>query len=146
VGTVLHAQQVRDSVAAGARFVVSPSVRPSVADEAAVQAIPFVLGAWTPTEVAWAIDLASSAVKIFPAEIGGPEHLKALRGPFNKTLFIPSGGVTIQNASEWLRAGAGAISIGSSVLSAEALREGDVTDIATKARALVEVVRSFRNG
>jgi 2-dehydro-3-deoxyphosphogluconate aldolase/(4S)-4-hydroxy-2-oxoglutarate aldolase len=121
-------------------------VRPSVADEAAVQAIPFVLGAWTPTEVAWAIDLASSAVKIFPAEIGGPEHLKALRGPFNKTLFIPSGGVTIQNASEWLRAGAGAISIGSSVLSAEALREGDVTDIATKARALVEVVRSFRNG
>ncbi len=146
VGTVLHAQEVRDSVAAGARFVVSPSVRPRVAEEATVQAVPFVLGAWTPTEVAWAIDLASSAVKIFPAEIGGPAHLKALRGPFNQTMFIPSGGVTIQNASEWLRAGAGAISIGSSVLSPEALREGDVADITTKARALVDVVRAFRNG
>jgi 2-dehydro-3-deoxyphosphogluconate aldolase/(4S)-4-hydroxy-2-oxoglutarate aldolase len=85
VGTVLHAQQVIDAEKAGARFIVTPSVRPAVAQAARDRNIPFVLGAWTPSEVAHAIDLEASAVKIFPAEIGGPALLKALRGPFDRT-------------------------------------------------------------
>jgi 2-dehydro-3-deoxyphosphogluconate aldolase/(4S)-4-hydroxy-2-oxoglutarate aldolase len=146
VGTVLHAQQVIDAEKAGARFVVTPSVRPAVAQAARDRNIPFVLGAWTATEVAHAIDLEASAVKIFPAEIGGPALLKALRGPFDRTDFIPSGGVTTDNAREWLIAGARAISVGSSIIPRISLEQGDVSEIETRARKLVAVVRALDRG
>jgi 2-dehydro-3-deoxyphosphogluconate aldolase/(4S)-4-hydroxy-2-oxoglutarate aldolase len=146
VGTVLHAQQVIDAEKAGARFIVTPSVRPAVAQAARDRNIPFVLGAWTPSEVAHAIDLEASAVKIFPAEIGGPALLKALRGPFDRTDFIPSGGVTTENAGEWLMAGARAISVGSSIIPRISLEQGNVTEIETRARDLVTVVRAHDRG
>jgi 2-dehydro-3-deoxyphosphogluconate aldolase/(4S)-4-hydroxy-2-oxoglutarate aldolase len=146
VGTVLHAQQVIDAEKAGARFIVTPSVRPAVAQAARDRNIPFVLGAWTPSEVAHAIDLEASAVKIFPAEIGGPALLKALRGPFDRTDFIPSGGVTTENAGEWLMAGARAISVGSLIIPRISLEQGNVTEIETRARDLVTVVRAHDRG
>ena len=146
VGTVLHAQQVIDAEMAGARFIVTPSVRPAVAQAARDRNIPFVLGAWTPSEVAHAIDLEASAVKIFPAEIGGPALLKALRGPFDRTDFIPSGGVTTENAGEWLMAGARAISVGSLIIPRISLEQGNVTEIETRARDLVTVVRAHDRG
>ena len=146
VGTVLHAQQVIDAEKAGARFIVTPSVRPAVAQAARDRNIPFVLGAWTPSEVAHAIDLEALAVKIFPAEIGGPALLKALRGPFDRTDFIPSGGVTTENAGEWLMAGARAISVGSSIIPRISLEQGNVTEIETRARDLVTVVRAHDRG
>ncbi len=146
VGTALHAQQVIDAEKAGARFIVTPSVRPAVAQAARDRNIPFVLGAWTPSEVAHAIDLEASAVKIFPAEIGGPALLKALRGPFDRTDFIPSGGVTTENAGEWLMAGARAISVGSLIIPRISLEQGNVTEIETRARDLVTVVRAHDRG
>ncbi len=143
---MLHAQQVIDAEKAGARFIVTPSVRPAVAQAARDRNIPFVLGAWTPSEVAHAIDLEASAVKIFPAEIGGPALLKALRGPFDRTDFIPSGGVTTENAGEWLMAGARAISVGSLIIPRISLEQGNVTEIETRARDLVTVVRAHDRG
>ena len=143
VGTVLKAQQVLDAENAGARFVVTPSVRPAVAKAARDRNIPFVLGAWTATEVALAIDLSASAIKIFPAEIGGPALLKALRGPFDHTDFIPSGGITTENAKDWLLAGACAVSVGTSVIPRASLEQGDVDEIAMRARRLVTAVRAI---
>lgn len=143
VGTVLQAQQVIDAHRVGARFVVTPAVRPTVADAARERSIAFMLGAWTPTEVALAVDLGASAVKIFPAEFGGPALLKALRGPFDQTVFIPSGGVSTDNARNWLLAGARALSVGSSVLPRSLLEEGGVDEIALRARELVAAVRTI---
>lgn len=125
VGTVLTARQAGDAIAAGARFLVTPAVRPAVAEVAAAKNIPVLMGAWTPTEVAAALDLNPAAVKIFPGETGGPAHLKALRGPFSKATFIPSGGVSMANAKDWFDAGAVAVSVGGSIASSDALMRGD---------------------
>lgn len=136
MGTVLHAEQAHAAMAAGAAFLVTPGLRPQVAAAARERGIPFLLGAWTPTEVAAAADLSPAAIKLFPAEIGGPDHLRALRGPFGYLAFIPSGGVSPATAGDWLRAGAVALSAGSSVAPAQALLSGDAVTIAANARQL----------
>ncbi len=140
-GTVLSAQQARDAIAVGARFLVTPAVRPEVAAVAKAAGIPVIMGAYTPTEVAAAIDLAPAAIKIFPSDVGGPAYLKSLRGPFDKALFMPSGGITAQNAQEWLKAGAVAVSAGSSLASADTLVAGDHTRIASAAAEFVRALR-----
>lgn len=140
VGTVLHRPQVQSAVDAGARFIVTPGVRPEVAAAAREFGVPVVMGAWTPTEVAAAADLSPAAVKLFPAETGGSAHLRALRGPFGELAFIPSGGVSPATAGEWLRAGALAVSAGSTVAPPEALRTGDSATIERNARQLVKAI------
>jgi 2-dehydro-3-deoxyphosphogluconate aldolase/(4S)-4-hydroxy-2-oxoglutarate aldolase len=140
VGTVLHRPQVQAAVDAGARFIVTPGVRPEVAAAAREHGVPLIMGAWTPTEVASAADLSPSAVKLFPAETGGPAHLRALRGPFGKLAFIPSGGVSAATAGGWLSAGALAVSAGTTVATPQALRTGDSATIERNARQLVKAI------
>lgn len=139
-GTVLSASQARDAIAAGARFLVTPAVRPAVAEVAAAHGIPVLMGAFTPTEVAAAVDLGAAAVKIFPGETGGPAHLKALRGPFSAVPFMPSGGVSTANARDWLAAGAIAVSAGGSLAPADALARGDAATIGANAAAFVQAL------
>lgn len=146
VGTVLSAAQARAAVAAGAAFLVTPGVRPEVAAVAAERGVPAVIGAWTPTEVAAAVDLDPAAVKLFPAETGGPAHLLALRGPFGHVDFIPSGGVSAATAAGWLRAGAVALSSGSSVAPSQALQNGDAATIAGNALQLREAIDDAGRG
>ena len=140
-GTVLSAQQARDAIAAGARFLVTPAVRPEVATVAKAAGVPVIMGAFTPTEVAAAIDLAPAAIKIFPSDVGGPAYLKSLRGPFDKVQFMPSGGVTAQNAKDWLKAGAVAVSAGSSLASTDSLIAGDHARIAAAAAEFVNALK-----
>jgi 2-dehydro-3-deoxyphosphogluconate aldolase / (4S)-4-hydroxy-2-oxoglutarate aldolase len=144
VGTVLRPQQVHAAVEAGATFIVTPGVRPEVAAAASERGVPVVMGAWTPTEVAAAADLAPAAVKLFPAETGGPAHLRALRGPFGDLAFIPSGGVSAATVADWFAAGALAVSAGTTVAPPAALLAGDAATVEGNARQLMKAIRDLR--
>src|SRR5699024_6889733 len=116
IGTVLTAEQARASIDAGAQFLVTPGLRPAVAEIAIASSIPVCLGAMTPTEVAQASDLGAAVVKIFPAKQLGPEYLKDLQGPYPEVRLLPSGGIDAHNAKSYLSAGAVGVCCGSSVV------------------------------
>lgn len=140
-GTVIEPAQARDAVAAGARFVVSPILARELV--AAVPSdIPVVLAGFTPTEVNEAVSAGAAAVKLFPARIGGPRYVRDLLGPLPHLPIIPSGGVDVANASEFLDAGAVAVYAGSSVAPAAAVESADHASIGDHARRLVTAVRT----
>lgn len=134
VGTVMTAEQARGAVGAGARFLVTPGLRPAVAKVAADAGVPIFLGAFTPTEVAAAVDLGAAAVKIFPAGRLGPKYLSDLHGPFPEVDLLPSGGVSADNAADYLAAGALAVCAGTSVVPPAAVEAGAWAEITERAR------------
>src|SRR3954470_833885 len=116
-GTVMTEQDARDAVDAGASFLLTPGLRPKVAAEAARLGVPVVLGAMTPTEVADAVDMGATAVKVFPAARLGPAYFRALHGPYPGVPLVATGGLHAGNAAEYLEAGALAVTAGSGVVS-----------------------------
>jgi 2-dehydro-3-deoxyphosphogluconate aldolase/(4S)-4-hydroxy-2-oxoglutarate aldolase len=136
-GTVLNASQARSALAAGARFLVSPACVPDVADVGAEAGVPVFLGALTPTEVDAAVKAGTTAVKLFPAGLGGPRYLRDLRGPFPHVDFLPSGGVSEDNARSFLAAGAIAVYAGSSLAPPQLVAGGDHDEIVRRAHAFV---------
>jgi 2-dehydro-3-deoxyphosphogluconate aldolase/(4S)-4-hydroxy-2-oxoglutarate aldolase len=139
VGTVLSGAQARAAIETGARFLVTPGLRPAVA-EAAAGEVPVFLGAFTPSEVAQAVDLGSAAVKIFPAGQLGPRYLKDLHGPYPDIDLLPSGGIDAGNAAEFLRAGALAVCAGTSVVPPAAVAAGAWSEISQRARSFVSAL------
>lgn len=118
-GTVTTEEQARAAVDAGARFLVTPGITPEAADIVAVghaAGAAVILGALTPSEVLAAVGLGADAVKIFPARTVGSHYLSDLHGPFPGVALIPSGGIDEDNAAEFLRAGAFAVTAGTSVV------------------------------
>ncbi|MGY0541196.1 bifunctional 4-hydroxy-2-oxoglutarate aldolase/2-dehydro-3-deoxy-phosphogluconate aldolase [Nocardioides sp. YJ-D4] len=135
-GTVLSADQARAALAAGARFLVTPGLPPEAAEivaEGHAAGAAVVLGALTPTEVLTATTLGADAVKIFPARAVGPRYFSDLRGPFPEVALIPSGGVDEDNAAEFLRAGAIAVTAGTSVVQPADVDEARWEQITTNA-------------
>jgi 2-dehydro-3-deoxyphosphogluconate aldolase / (4S)-4-hydroxy-2-oxoglutarate aldolase len=136
-GTVLGAEQARAAVDAGAAFLVTPGVgrfAEGVVTVARAAGVPVILGALTPSEVLEALALGADAVKIFPATLGGPRLLQDLSGPFPDVPLVPSGGITAQNARDFLDAGAVAVSAGSGVVPPAAVASGDWRRITAAAR------------
>lgn len=111
-GTVVTVEQAIRAVAAGARFIVSPHFDVAVVEWALAEGVPVVPGALSPTEVASAWRLGPAAVKIFPANLGGPEYLRSLRGPYPDLALVPTGGVDSGNVAAFLAAGAVAVGVG----------------------------------
>jgi 2-dehydro-3-deoxyphosphogluconate aldolase/(4S)-4-hydroxy-2-oxoglutarate aldolase len=140
-GTVLHADQARAAIDAGARFVVSPAARTGLADLCREAGVPLFLGALTPTEVAAALDEGAAAVKLFPAGLGGPHYLEDLRGPFPCVSFLPSGGVDEGNARDYLDAGATAVYAGSSLVPPELAVAGKNEEVRQRAARFAAAVR-----
>jgi 2-dehydro-3-deoxyphosphogluconate aldolase / (4S)-4-hydroxy-2-oxoglutarate aldolase len=140
VGTVTTASQVQDAVAAGARFVVSPGLDPDVAAAMRDEDTTSIIGALTPTEVLAARRAGAELVKLFPASVGGPALLRALREPFDWLRAIPTGGVTAANVGDWL--GAGAFAVGASGPCSRALLAAE--DYAAVRRATAEFVTAAR--
>ncbi|MEU6134352.1 bifunctional 4-hydroxy-2-oxoglutarate aldolase/2-dehydro-3-deoxy-phosphogluconate aldolase [Nocardioides sp. NPDC047086] len=135
-GTVLSADQARAALAAGARFLVTPGLPPEAAEivaEGHAAGAAVVLGALTPTEVLTANALGADAVKIFPARAMGPRYFSDLRGPYPEVALIPSGGVDEDNAAEFLRAGAIAVTAGTSVVQPADVDEARWEQITTNA-------------
>jgi len=116
VGTVRTPEQAEQAVAAGVKFLVSPITDPAIITVAKAAGIMVVSGAWTPTEVHTAWQLGVDAIKLFPAQIGGPTYLPALRQILPEVIFFPCGGVTLASAPEYLAAGAIAVGLGQGLL------------------------------
>lgn len=146
-GTVLDTESCERAIEAGAEFIVSPVFDPGVVEmtrQAGRVAIP---GALTPTEVLEAWRSGADLVKIFPCgALGGPGYIRALRGPFPDIRLMVTGGVRLENAVEFLKAGASAVGAGESLLPKAALDTGDVATVASHARQYVDAIRRFRTG
>lgn len=138
VGSVLTAETVRSSVNAGAQFVVSPVTKKEVIDEAKKLERVVMAGAFTPTEIQQAWEWGSDIVKVFPANITGIDFFKAVKAPMPHLKLMPTGGVTLTNGKEWLKAGACAVGVGSALVSSEDLKSRDFKAIEEKARVLMD--------
>lgn len=140
-GTVLDADTARGAIDAGARFVVSPVFRRSVLDACQARGTAVMPGCLTPTEILEAWDAGADVVKVFPATSLGPGFIKDVRAPLPQVKLMPTGGVSIDNASDWLRAGAVAVGIGSALVDAAAVRAGAFDTLTGRAARLVAQVR-----
>jgi 2-dehydro-3-deoxyphosphogluconate aldolase/(4S)-4-hydroxy-2-oxoglutarate aldolase len=138
VGTVTNATDLARGVDAGARYLVTPITSAAFVEQATDAGVPVVPGGLTPTELFASWSAGASAVKIFPAGQVGPGYLKDLRGPFPDLVAVPSGGVDLAGAAEWLAAGAVAVSVGGPLLG-DAFRGGDLLALRDRAEAFVEV-------
>jgi 2-dehydro-3-deoxyphosphogluconate aldolase/(4S)-4-hydroxy-2-oxoglutarate aldolase len=140
-GTVLTAADVADVAEAGAQFTVTPSLASSI-QESARLGIPVLAGALTPSEAYEAMNRGATAVKLFPASIGGPGYLKALRDPFPGIPFIAVGGVGLNEAAGYWDAGAIAVGLGGPLFG-DAGSGGDLTPMRDRARAFVGLAAGF---
>ena len=139
-GTVLTVRDARDAISAGARFLLTPGLRPEVAEEARRQGVPVVLGAMTPTEVATAVDLGATAVKVFPAARLGPAYFSDLHGPYPGVPLVATGGLTAANAAAYLAAGAIAVTAGSGVVGAALAAGSRFAEIASRAKEFLAAI------
>jgi 2-dehydro-3-deoxyphosphogluconate aldolase/(4S)-4-hydroxy-2-oxoglutarate aldolase len=139
IGTVLTADQVAAAAGAGATFVVSPHTDPAVGAAAAEHGLAWYPGAFTATEVLAAWRYGATAVKLFPASLGGPKYLRELLGPIDGVPILPTGGVTVEAVPDYLAAGAVAVGMGGPLLG-DALDGGDLTDLAARAAAVLDVI------
>ncbi len=144
-GTVLDAATVHRAVDAGAQFIVSPVFRREVINAAHEKGVPVMPGCFTPTEILEAWDMGADLVKVFPATSVGPGYLKDIRGPLPQVKLMPTGGVTIDNAGDWLRAGAVAVGVGSALVDTKAIAAKQFNVIADNARRIVANVAAARS-
>ena len=143
-GTVLDADTVHRAAQAGAQFIVSPVFRPEVIKAAHDVGIPVMPGCFTPTEILAAWDLGADIVKVFPATSVGPSYLKDIRGPLPQIKLMPTGGVSIDNVGEWLKAGAVAVGVGSALLDTKAIAAKQFDVLEANARRIVDNVATAR--
>ena len=143
-GTVLDETAARAVIARGARFVVSPTLDRAVVRYCRDHDVPCLPGALTPTELLEAWRAGAPLVKLFPASAVGPRYLREVLAPLPFLRVVPSGGVSFDNATEWIRAGAAAISIGSALISSAIVRDQSWADLTARARALVQSVAGAR--
>ena len=143
-GTVLNAQMCRDAIAAGAEFIVSPIMRPEIVTSAHAMDRPVMLGAYTPTEAQAAHDAGADFVKIFPADRLGATYIKALLAPMPHLRVVPTGGVDLETAPEFIRAGCVALGVGSSLLKPELIKTCAWKDLSRLAKAYIDVVKKAR--
>lgn len=139
-GTVLTPGQVHEARDAGAQFIVTPCLAPST-DAAFNLGLPLLVGALTPAEVYAAAREGATAVKLFPASVGGPAYLKALREPFPQIEFVPVGGVAAESVTGYLQAGALAVGAGSP-LTGDAPRGGSLSELADRVRTFIGLAQA----
>ncbi len=137
-GTVLSIPEAEAALDAGARFLVTPHLDVALVRWAADRGVPILPGAFTPTEILTAWRAGAAAVKLFPASAVGPAFIRDFRGPFPEIPIVPTGGVTVENAAEFLRAGALAVGLGSWLTGA-----GDPAEVARRAAAAAAAVGSL---
>ena len=141
-GSVTTPEACRAVIEAGARFVVTPIMRPEIARVAAAADCVAILGALTPTEAQSAYEAGADLVKIFPAD--SPAYIRALRTPLPHLKIIPTSGVTLQTAPEFLAAGCVALGVGSNLVSPRIVREQNWAELTRLAGEFVKVIRQFR--
>jgi 2-dehydro-3-deoxyphosphogluconate aldolase / (4S)-4-hydroxy-2-oxoglutarate aldolase len=144
-GTVLDPETGRAALLAGAQFIVSPTLNLGLIELSHRYSAVVIPGAMTPTEILTAWNAGADMVKVFPAaQLGGPDYLKALKGPLPQILLVPTGGVNLQNAGAFIKAGAAALGAGGELVDKKALKEKKFHIIAENARAFLKAIREAR--
>lgn len=144
MGTLTLPEHAAEAQAAGANFLVSPHVDDELAAAMRATGLPMMMGALTPTEVMRSYRLGSDVVKLFPGSMGGPAHMKALKGPFPDIPMMPTGGVSKENVGEWFKAGAVAVGAGSELAPKDLATAGRFAEITALARDFVAAIASAR--
>ena len=137
-GTVFDPETARAAILAGAQFIVSPSSDATTARLCRRYQAPYLPGAATPGEILRALEDGADIVKVFPGEVLGPAFVKAVRGPLPHAPLMPTGGVSVANAEQWIKAGCVAVGVGGE------LTKGDAAAISAQARELLAAVRKAR--
>ncbi len=143
-GSVLDAETARVAILAGAAFVVTPTISLPTIEICNRYGVATTIGALTPTEILTAWEAGATYVKVFPASLGGPRYLRDVHGPLPQVKLIPTGGVDLDNAGEFIRAGAVAIALGSNLVDARSVATDAWETITSRARALVAAVDRAR--
>jgi len=143
-GTVLDAVTAREAILAGAQFLVTPTVKPDVIEVAHRYGVPVIPGAMTPTEILTCWEAGADMVKVFPASVLGPAYIKAIRGPLPQIPLAPTGGITAENAGDFIRAGAALVCAGGWLVDKKALAEGRYEVLTEKASRLIVAVERAR--
>ncbi len=148
-GTVLDPETARACILAGARFIVSPALNVQTIEMCRRYSVAVMAGALTPTEVVNAWAAGADVVKIFPCgAVGGPSYIRALNAPFPQIALMPSGGVSLKNAADFIKAGSFALGVGSDLIDSKAMLEEDWATLATavtvRAREYVRIVQEAR--
>ncbi|MBN3880323.1 MULTISPECIES: bifunctional 4-hydroxy-2-oxoglutarate aldolase/2-dehydro-3-deoxy-phosphogluconate aldolase [unclassified Nostoc] len=138
-GTLFNVQQLQDAIASGAQFLFTPHVDSTMIQAAQEKNVPIIPGALTPTEIVTAWSQGASCVKVFPVQaVGGTNYIKSLQGPLGEIPLIPTGGVTLENAKEFLQAGAIAVGLSGELFPQKLVIEGNWSAIATQAKNLMQ--------
>ncbi len=143
-GTVLDSETARIAILSGAQYVVSPHLDECILRLCARYRIACMPGVFTPTEAVRALENGADILKIFPGDIATPKFIKALHGPLPQAQMMPSGGVSLENAAEWIKAGAVALGAGGSLTGTA--KDGDFSAITEKAKRFIEIIKESRKG
>jgi 2-dehydro-3-deoxyphosphogluconate aldolase/(4S)-4-hydroxy-2-oxoglutarate aldolase len=144
VGTVLDPETCRMAILAGAQYVVTPTLSVAVIQMARRYGKPIFAGAYTPTEILSAWENGADFIKVFPASIGGPDYIKALKGPLPQVPLVPTGGVELDNVGAFLKAGASALGVGGNLVSKKLVEARDYKGLTENAKRFADAVRAAR--
>ena len=143
-GSVLDPETARAAILAGADFIVAPTLNLEVVALCNRYGVPVMPGIYTPTEALTAIEAGADMVKLFPASFGGPELVKAIRAPLPQLEIVPVGGVDLNTAADFIRAGSAALGVGSSLVNNQLLADGDMDELTRRAKAFIAEVQKGR--
>ena len=143
-GTVVDPDTAHAAILAGARFIVGPVLRPAVIEVCHRYDVAVMPGCFSPTEILTAWEAGADVVKVFPATALGPSYFRDIRGPLPHLKLMPTGGVTLDNAGDWIRAGAVAIGVGTALVDVKLVAAGDFAAITRRAERFVDAVRAAR--
>jgi len=144
-GTVLDPETASACISSGAKFIVSPALNLETIARCRELDVAVMPGALTPTEVVQAWNAGADFVKVFPAgAVGGPSYLKSLKAPLPQIELVPTGGVSLKTAADFIRAGAAALGVGADLVDIKAIREGQSALITERAKQFIEIVREAR--
>ena len=141
VGSVLNKSIAEDAIKAGAKYVVSPVLKKEIIEAAHKHGVPAMPGCFTPTEIQTAFEYGADIIKVFPADIVGMAFFKAILAPLPHLKLMPTGGVNLTNAGDWLKAGACAVGIGSALLDKKAIAEENYSVLTQNAKAIIESIQ-----
>ena len=144
-GTVLDPETARAAILAGADFVVAPTLNLDMVRLCQRYSIPVIPGCYTPTEMLTAWEAGASMIKLFPADVGGPGLIKAIRAPLPQLEIVPVGGVNLNTAADFIRNGAAALGVGNSLINQKLLNAGNMDELRRRAAAFVAEVKKGRS-
>ena len=144
VGSVLDAITAKKAIDAGAKYVVSPIFKKEVIEVAHKNDVPVMPGAFTPTEIQTAYEAGADIVKVFPADVVGMSFFKGVLAPMPHVKLMPTGGVSLDNAGDWIKSGACAVGVGSALLDKKAIADENYEKLTDNAKKLIESINSVR--